>query len=578
MKKVKDHIALFLRFAKPLFPYKKKYLAIIVFGASASLLALVPPYLTKLAVDGAIKNRDFGFLILLAVIGSAVFIISGLIEGARHFLDRSINIKVKLDLNRKTFRHIEKLPFSYFKNRSTGEQLYRVGYDVDRTADFVTASLPEAVALFPRLIVTLVIVFMLNWKMAVFSIILAPILYLPPYYFSRKMRTVWGALIEGFQDIFKNLGEFFSHIALIKAFAKENAAVRGHISRLIKNIRIGLKNIKLDIASSFTLRVVTNAVMGLIAFYGGYMVIKNEMTLGTLSAIMVYLLQLMGLQGQFANFFQTTAIGLVSCERLAEMLDEKKDPQFCQEKRAAPFNKGGIVFKNITFGYKTGEAFLKDISFSIESGRHIALAGPSGCGKTTILYLLLGLYRPWQGDILVDGHDIKTLKPASLKGQIGIVLQEPFLWNDSIEYNIRYGKKDLHMRDVIEAAEIAGADSFINSLPQGYDTVIGENACKLSEGQKQRIAVARALVKRPKVMIFDEAFSSIDLESEEKIMRGVKASFKDTTLISVSHRLSTVMEAQFVYFLDKEGKIAADTPSSLMNKNREFSSLFSCGD
>ena len=308
------------------------------------------------------------------------------------------------------------------------------------------------------------------------------------------------------------------------------------------------------------------------------MVIKDEMSLGSLSAIMVYLLQLMALQGQFANFFQTTVIGLVSCERLTEVLDVEEEPRPLKTKGEISFKKGEVVFKDVSFGYKKDQHVLKDISFSVEDKRQIALVGPSGCGKTTILHLLLGLYCPWKGDILIDGYNIRELKPASLRRQIGIILQEPFLWNDSIDYNIRYAVDRAQTRDIIKAAELAGADSFIRNLPQGYDTVIGENACKLSEGQKQRIAIARALVKEPKVLIFDEAFSSIDLESEAKIMRNIRDSFKEATLISVSHRLSTVMGAEQAYFLNREGKIIVDIPSNLIKKNKEFSDLFSCGD
>jgi ABC-type multidrug transport system fused ATPase/permease subunit len=343
---------------------------------------------------------------------------------------------------------------------------------------------------------------------------------------------------------------------------------------LITNIRIRIENIKLEIFSGFAASSISRIIIGLIAFYGGWQVIKGEMTLGSLTAIMVYLGQLIGLQRNFAYFFQTTALGLVSCQRVAEVLDVEAKIVEAKGAKEVTFRKGEISFREVSFGFRPQEPILKGISFDIEGGSHIAIVGPSGCGKTTLLNLILRLYDPWSGDIIIDGYRIKDLTFNSLKGQIGMALQEPFLLNDTVEANIGYGRGGADEKEITEAAKISGADDFIINLPDRYRTLIGENACKLSEGQKQKIAIARALVKRPKILIFDEAFSSMDSSSEEMIMKNIKKTQRDVTLIVISHRLSAVLNADLAYFLNRSNGLCIGRGEELLQKNEEFSALF----
>jgi len=547
----------------------------LILSGSGTLLGLINPYLTKLVIDRAIGNKDLRIFIILVLIGGGVFILIGLLNGLRQFLDRYIKAKVSFDLNKKVFKHLEGVSFSYFQNKSTGEYLYKIGYDTERVTDFITTAPPQAVAIFPKLILVLAIVFYLNWKMALFSLALAPFLYLPTYYFTRRMRKVWKALIENSENIFKSLQEVFSHMQLVKVFGKETQNIRHYLKLLIANIRIRMKNIKLEIFSGFASSAVNRIIIGLITFYGGYQVIKGQMSLGSLAAIMVYLTQLIGLQGQFAYFFQTSALGLVSCRRLAEVLDEKARVVETKGAKDVEFQKGQVAFRDVSFGYRAAEPLLRKITFDMEGGSHIALGGPSGCGKTTILNLILRLYDPWSGDIIIDGYRIKDLSFISLKRQIGMALQEPFLLNDTIRRNIAYGVDGVDDEEIIKMAGLCGVDGFVRNLPKGYETIIGENACKISEGQKQKIAIARALIKKPKILILDEAFSSMDSESEEKIMANIKKAQRDVTLIVVSHRLSTILNADLVYFLNSSAGLCIGSGEELLEKDKEFSALFS---
>jgi len=557
-KKIKTQTKLFFRFLKLLLPYRRRWLAILFLSIAGAVLGLVIPYLSKLVIDKGIVSEDLRAFTIFVSLGVGVFILSGIIGGLRQFLDKYIGYKVNFDLNKKVFKRLQDLPFSYFTNKSSGEHLYRVNYDIDRVTDFITTTLPEALAIFPKLFFTLAVVFYLNWKMAALSLILTPFLYLPIYYFTRKMRKVWKSLIEHYEGIFKNLQETFSHIQLIKAFGKEASSVRKYLKMLIANIRIRRKNIKLEIFSRFASSATNRMLLGVITFYGGYQVIKGQMSLGSLVAIMVYLGQLMGLQHSFAHFFRTIALGLVSCQRVAEILDEKRMAKEAGPVKEVRFHKGEIAFDSVSFGYYLDKPILDKISFVIEGGSHIALVGPSGCGKTTLLNLVLRLYDPWNGSVIIDGHKIKEMSLCSLKGQIGVALQEPFLLNDTIENNIRYAKKDVSKEELMWVSRLCGVDEFAQRMAKEYETIIGENACKISEEQK--IALARALIKKPKILIIDEAFSSIDCLSEEQIARNIKENFKDTTMIVISHRSSTMDMADSVYFFNQKGDITIDIP------------------
>ena len=570
----KTQLKLLLKFAKYLLPYWKRETVILGLSGVVVLLSLVNPYLTKLVIDRAFGNRDLRVFIILALIGGGVFVLNGLVSGLKNYLDRQVEIKVNFDLNKKVFKNLEKLDLNYFQNKSTGEHLYRSSYDIDRAADFITTTPPQVVATFPKLLFILIIVLRLNWQMAVFSLCLAPLLYLPPYYFTRRMRKVWEDLIKYSEDIFKRLNEVFSHIQLVKAFGREAVEIRNYLRSQIAKVRISMRNIRLEVVSSFAGSAANKVVIGLITFYGGYQVIKGEMTLGSLTAIMLYIGQLIGLQSSFAEFFQNIALGLVSCQRVEEILEKKPRIIEKEDARSVIFKKGEIVFRNVSFGYKQGEPVLAGINFNIDGGSHIALIGPSGCGKTTILNLLLRLYDPWTGDIMIDGCNIKGLKFSSLRGQIGMALQEPFLWNDTIENNIRYGKPDAGKEEIIEVAKICGVDDFVSELPNEYKTIIGENACKISEGQKQRIAIARALLKKPKILILDEAFASMDSQSEDKIILRIRQLSEIPTVIVVSHRLSTVMACDLAYFFKKPDKIVINKPQQLLEKDEAFYNLF----
>jgi ABC-type bacteriocin/lantibiotic exporter with double-glycine peptidase domain len=493
-------------------------------------------------------------------------------------LNQYVRARISFDLNRQVFKKLRDLSFSWFQDKTRGEELYLLSNDIDVVTNFITASLPQASLFFCRLLFTLAILFYLNYKIAIFALLLSVFLYLPPYYFKKKIEKAWEVLAKNSQEAFQILDEFFSHIQLIKIFAKETATTRAYLKRLIIDIRIRMKNTRLEIFSGFANNAGNKIIVGLVGLYGGYQVIKGNLTLGSLTAITVYIYQLMGLPGEFSSFFHSASFGIISCQRLNAILEEKPTVTESSNAQEIDFSTGEIIFKNVSFGYFPKQFILNKINFRIPGGSHIALVGPSGCGKTTLLNLLVRLYEPQEGEISIDAWDIRQLKLRSLRKQTGFALQEPFLWNRSIEDNIKYGREEATKEEILAVARLTGIDDFAKSFPQGYQTIIGEDACKISEGQKQRIAIARALLKDPKILILDEALSSLDSAGEEKILSGIKMAYPGLTLITVSHRLSTVMSADLAYYFFKPNEMLMDKPQNLCAYNKEFARLFSGQD
>lgn len=548
----------------------------MLLSGAGMCIELINPYLAKLIIDKAYANKDLKLFIIFIAIAGAIFILNGAFNGLSEYLNRYIRLRLSFDLNRKIFVKLQSLPYSFFQAASTGQHLYKISYDIEQAGYFIVEVLPKAVSLLPKSLFILAIVFYLDWKIALFALALMPFLYFVPLYFTKRLMKLYQAYIENSQSIFSKLQETFSHIYLIKAFGKEKEEIIGYIRRLVKNTKFNFANIKLELTSIFAGSLANRIILGLIIFYGGCQVIKGKMTLGALSAITIYLSQLSGLQSSLAQFFHQISLGLVSFKRLEAILDAEA-LELMEDKQPGEiiFPKGRIQFRNITFGYEQDKPFLKDLTFCIEGGSCVGLVGYSGCGKTTLINLILRFYPLSKGGIFIDGFNINMIKSKSFYGQIGVALQEPYLWNDVIGANIGYGKAGAGLKDIAEAARIACIDNFVSGLREGYDTVIGENACKISEGQKQRIAVARALIKRPRILILDEALSSVDGSAEDRIINNIKSEFSDSTVIIITHRLSTMEKLDLIYFLSAPDKIAIGTHEELLKNNMEYQSYFS---
>lgn len=565
----------YIKFFCYLLPYWKKEAFVLFLSAIGFGLGLVGPYLTKLMIDKAYVKRDLRLFVMLVILGALAFVLNSIVSVFINFLNRSIKLGISFTLNRKVFKKLQHLPYLFFQETPSAGYLYKITYDIERTTQLISDILPQLLFLIPKSLFIFGVVFYLDRRIALFSLALLPFLYFVPYYFTRKLKKLIKIWIENSQRIFERAKEVLSHLQLIKTFGKEGCEIKSYITSIIHNTRLNLANTKLELTASFASGLVHRAILGLIIFYAGFEVIKGRLTLGTLSAIILYLSQLSGLQNILAYYLQQIALGLVSCERLEMVLDAPVELQAERQSKEAEFSNGRIEFRNVAFGYRENRIILDDLSFCIEGGSCVGMVGPSGCGKTTTVNLILRLYKPSRGEVLIDGCDINFIKSKIFYEQIGFVPQQPCLWDESIESNIRYGKEDASFLEIQEAAAIACSDAFINSLPDSYKTIIGENGCRLSEGQKQRIAIARAVIKNPKVLILDEAFSSMDLELETRVIANIRHKLKTATIIVISHRLPTINTMDMVYFFASSGKIDTGKHEELLRKNTQYQNYLS---
>ena len=564
-----------LKFRRYLAAQWKGELAVILLSAVILPLNLVIPYFIKIIIDKAYLASNLHSLISLLSLGIGILVFTTIVSALIEYQQKKIKNKINFSLSQDIFNHIQRLPLNFFRRQSSGEYIYKISYDVEKVSLFISEVIPQILFLLPRLVFIVGIMFYLNFRLAILVFCLIAAVYLNFYIFHLKIKELSQACIDKHQNIFKGLQEIFSRIVLVKAFGREDYEIKKLKEGFFQKLTAELKEAKLEIFSTiFGGFTYMQLMLVAIALYGGYQLAKGATTFGSLVAVMLYVFQISEVQRKAESFLKGMIINSLSCQRLAEIMDQP-EKILSPEAAVCKFTKGEIEFKDISFSYQPKKIIFKKMNFVFPAKTKLALVGPSGCGKTTLLNLILGLYNLESGLISVDGFDSRKVNSDSLKDQCGVALQESFLWNDTVKNNILYGKPLASFDEVVLAAKFAKADDFICALPLGYETIIGENAYKLSEGQKQRIAIARALIKRSKILMLDEAMASLDSETEEKIMENIKREFNDSTIIIVSHRISVVKNMDLVYFLQTPNKMDIATHDVLLEKNQRYKELFS---
>lgn len=302
----------YIKFCRYLLPFWKKEVLILSFSAAAVCLDLITPYLSKLIIDKAYANKNFKLFIFLLSLGAGIFILSNMLKGLSQYLNQYINLKINFHLNNKIFKQLQRQPYSFSQNSSTGQRLFNLSYDIDNVSHFIAEMLPQVISLIPKSFLILVIILFLNWRMALLALALTPFLYIAPYYFNKKLKKVFSVYLENYQKIFSRLQESLSRIHMVKSFGKENKETLIFAKRMIKNIRFKLSNTKIEVTGSFANSLANHIVLGIIVLYGGFQVIKGRMTLGSFTTIAIYISQLSGLQNSLGYFFQQISLGLVS--------------------------------------------------------------------------------------------------------------------------------------------------------------------------------------------------------------------------------------------------------------------------
>lgn len=550
----------------------------LVLGLSLTLVSrlsgLVLPGISRFLIDDVLVQKRTDLLPWLA---GAAFA-STLIQAATGFLlARLLGIaawRTITDLRIRVQQHIVRLPVSFFDVHKTGALIPRVLSDSDGIRNLVGTGLVQLFGGILTASAAILVLFYLNWRLTLsISLILMVFLVLIVVGF-RKLRPIFRARQKILATVSGRLGEALGGVRVVKAFTSEQE--EDHIfaegaRRLFDNVRKSINGVTL-FSSLSTVVVGTMGVVMILV--GGGAIIRDEMTLGDLVMYLAFTALLVAPLIQMSAIATQLGEAFAGLDRIREVLAVAREDNTEMQKPEMERIRGQVEFRNISFAYQPGQPVLKEVSFQVEPGSTIALVGSSGSGKTTLVGLILLFHRPDQGQILIDEQDVALHSMLSVRRQIGVVLQDTFLFDGTISENIRYGCSEATMEDVLRVSKIAHVDEFVNG-PDGYDTIIGERGIKLSGGQKQRIAIARAILADPRILILDEATSSLDSESEEYIQEGLRALREGRTSFVIAHRLSTIQSADQIFVIEGGRIVERGTHSELLALQGRYLELYS---
>jgi len=557
-------------------PYRQLVAGVVVCILIASVFGLLLPLLIKGIVDTAIPSGDTGLLNLLVIGMLGTSILSGLIGVLQSYLNSRIGQGVMFDIRNQMYHHLHRMSMRFFTNTKTGDIMSRVNNDVNGLQQVVTDTFASSVNNVLIAVTTLVTMFLMDWRLALLSLVILPLFILPTRKVGKLNYQVRKDTQKRMSDLSSMMQETLSvsGAMLVKSFVRQDAemerfrAINGDIMKMhIRQSMIGRWFFMF-------LSVATNAGPAIIYWYGGHLVIEGGVSLGTVIAFTAFLQRLYGPVSALANI-QVNILGSVALfERLFEYLDMLVEIEDRPNAVRLELVEGRIQFDRVTFRYQRERDVLKDVSFTIEPGQLVALVGPSGSGKTTISNLMPRLYDPSEGVVRLDGHDLRDVELQSLGKQIGMVTQETFLFHATIRDNIRYGRPEASNEDVTAAAKAANIHELIESLPDGYDTVVGERGHKLSGGEKQRMAIARVILKAPKILILDEATSALDSHSEAAIQAALEQLMVSRTSLVIAHRLSTILAADQILVLEDGRLVEQGKHEELLERNGLYASLY----
>jgi len=571
---IKQAAGLFLRFNQYLLRYWPLQFAIFTLGCLSTLSFLCMPFMGRGALDRGIIGGNANLFFKYTLLGGAFFFLRFLFSNTRSYLVPYLRGKISVSLYRVVLRKIGRLSLQTLQAKPAGEWVYRINSDVENCAGIIATTLPDLLEASFTFLAVIVIIFFISWKILFFIILYQVLGLVQTKLFTAKYGKAAQANIDSSQAMTRNLSSVFSHIYVIKAAGKMPVVIRIFFRNVADKIRSGLRSARLSMFSTSFTTVSNRLFIGGMSFVGSYLVMKKQLTLGSLGAVMSFVMEASTASNRFFNSLQRIVTNRISLRRLAEVLDAEIIVREKTPPIEAVFTGGEIAFKRVSFGYAEGKEIISGMDFSIAAGSRVAIAGRSGCGKTTLLNLILRLYDVSTGAILIDGCDVRELSFKSLCSQVGIIYQSSFLWNDTIKANLAFEKPHASDDEMKAAAMFAEADAFIADLAKGYETHVGEDGYTFSQGQKQRLAIARVLVKKPKILLIDEGLSSIDRATEEKILGNIKAALKDSTVVLVSHRLSALKSMDAIYFFKSPSEMVRGTHDELQQSCAEYRGLF----
>lgn len=559
---------------KYIIPYKKEFILTLLITLLATTANMSIPYLVQIALNEHIPNKNVQGLIVLGIICAVIFVWSIFAANFRMKHMNYVGNSIIYDIRKDLFEHLQSLPFTFFDSRPHGKILVRVVNYVNSLSDMFSNGLVNTVLELVSLFVIVGFMFAINVKFTLISLLGFPLLVLVIVKLKTVHRKAWQEYSDKNSNINAYLHESINGVRVTQAFVRERRNSRIFSRLSADTLRAWMKAKCLEFLIWPTSTIISELTVCTIYFLGAAAIAQESLSVGAIVALISYVWRFWAPINNICNVYNSLMTNAAYLERIFETIEEPADIQDAPNAKALPEITGNVEFRNVTFGYEPGQNILENISFNISRGMTVALVGPTGAGKTTIVNLLSRYYDINSGQILVDGHDISRATLHSLRSQLGYMLQDSFVFTGTIMDNIRYGKLDATDEEVIQASKAVNADDFISALPMGYQTQVSERGGTLSAGQRQLISLARAMLKNPKILILDEATSSIDTETEVKLMDGIAKILENRTSFVIAHRLSTIKSADLIMVVGDKRIMEYGTHDELLAQKGEYYKLY----
>lgn len=571
MKAKAFDIKLFKRILKYTKPYQFRFRGVIIFAILLSLFAALRPLFLQITVDTFIKPGNKSGLLLYAVIMGIALLLEGLSQYYFVYWANWLGQDIVKDIRTKLFQHLLTFRMKYFDTAPVGQLVTRSVSDIEQIARIFSQGLFMIMSDLMKMLVCLLVMFYMNWHLTVIVILAMPILVYITRIFQRKMQAAFEEVRTQVANLNTFVQERVTGMKIVQLFNREKIEYEKFKEINQKHNVAWIKTILYNSIFFPIADIISSITLGVIVLYGGFQILNGNpfTTLGQMTAYTMFIGMLFNPLRQIADKFNEMQMGMISANRVFDILDTNEETQESGTEIAKHF-KGNIVFDQVRFSYIKDEEVLKGISFEVKEGQTIAIVGATGAGKSTIINLLNRFYEINSGEIYIDSKNINSFTLESLRSQIGVVLQDVFLFADTIFNNITLNNPAISKDDVIAAAKKIGVHEFIMSLPEGYDYNVKERGVMLSSGQRQLIAFLRAYVSNPSILILDEATSSIDTYSEELIQKATETITQGRTSIVIAHRLATILKAETIIVMDKGEIVESGSHNQLINKENGF--------
>jgi ABC-type multidrug transport system fused ATPase/permease subunit len=555
-------------------PYKTRTILSVFALLAATATALAPPFLSKYALDYGIRKHDLTALSWIV----AIFLFAGLANWGMSYLQTYltgwVGERILADLRNKLFGHLQRLSLGYFERNRAGVIISRLTNDVEALDQLVTDGVTSLVQNTLTLVGTAILLFVLDWRLALATLAVIPLMSIATVIFRVRSTRAYRAVRERLGLVTATLAEDIAGMRMVQAFTRERQNIENFRAVADRYRESNMQTVVLngwyfpfvDLLSSIALAVVLG--------YGGHLYFQGSVTLGTLFAFMLYVQNFFDPVQQLSQLYNTFLSATAALDKIMDVLDEEPTVVDQPGAIALPQVQGQVRFEDVRFSYGTGPEVLHGLDLDVPPGTTVALVGHTGAGKSTIAKLLARFYDPTSGQITIDGYDLRDVTQSSLRQQLGIVPQEGFLFAGTVTENIAFGRPDAAPEDVVRAAQAVGAHDFIMRLEDGYETQLQERGSRLSLGQRQLIALARALLADPRILILDEATSSVDIGTERKIEQALRLLLAGRTAFIIAHRLSTIRDADLIVVLEYGQIVEQGSHDELMERRGLYTSLY----